>query len=96
MTGPTGSTPVTPGATGTAGYLQHGNIIDNFGSVVATTAGVTGNFAKPYVNAPPFFTLGGVTGPTGGQPYVSAISLTGLVIKTQSGAATVNYRAIGS
>jgi hypothetical protein len=46
--------------------------------------------------AKPSFTLSGATGATGSQPYVVGISKTGIFIKTQSGTASVNYRATGS
>jgi hypothetical protein len=95
-TGPTGFAELV-GTTGAAsGYSIHGNVIDTWGTVTATTAGVTGLFAKPYTDGPPIFTLGGATGATGAQPYVSSISRTGIFIRTQSGTATVDYRAIGS
>ena len=98
-TGPTGPTGFADlvGLTGAnSGYTQHGNIIDNWGTVTATTLGATGTFARPYVDSPPVFTLSGATGATGSQPYVAAISRTGIFIRTQSGTATVNYRATGS
>jgi hypothetical protein len=96
--GPTGPLGAWVGATGAgpAGYFQLGNIIQNWGLINANTVGVTGNFTKPYVDGPPAFTVGGSTGPTGGQPYVSAISKTGLVIRTQSGSAAVYWRTIGT
>jgi hypothetical protein len=73
--GPTGFADLA-GVTGAgpSGYLQHGNFIDCWGTITATTTGVTGNFAKPYTDNPPIFTLGGVTGVTGGAPYVAGIT----------------------
>jgi len=78
------------------GYFQLGNIVQNWGTIVATTGGVTGTFAKPYTNLVPAVTLSGATGATGGQPYISALSLTGVQVTTQSGTTTVYYQAVGS
>ena len=43
------------GATGpTGGYMQSGNIITQWGNLIASTgAGTTVNFPKPYVDGPP-------------------------------------------
>jgi hypothetical protein len=79
-----------------SGCTQHGNIIDNWGTVIATAAGATGVFARPYTDGPPLFTLGPPTGLTGAQPYAAGISKTGIFIRTQSGTASVNYRTTGS
>lgn len=92
-TGPIGPTGYT-GATGSGtGYVQFGNIILNYGKVVATSGGVTGQFALAYTDAVPLVTIG-ATGPTGA--YVSALSKTGVVITTVNGTEQVDYIAVGT
>ncbi len=100
VTGPTGSAAVF-GATGSGptGYFQFGNIVVNWGSVSATSSGVTGIFAKSYSDGAPQVALGGQTGAApgaGSLATVSAVSTTGVLIKTGAITETVSYIAIGS
>lgn len=96
LAGPTGATgpqPVMQAATGpTGGYLQSGNIITQWGSLVASTTGVTANFPRPYIDGPPFVAA---SAPSGGVLQVSATKTT-ITISCNSGTPTVSWKAIGS
>lgn len=92
--GPTGAAATYVGTTGpTAGYVQHANFIDNYGSVTANTTGVTVTFAKPYVDNPPAITI---SGPSGAPYLVTNITKTNFLVKITSGTAVVIWRAIGT
>ncbi len=82
------------GATGpTGGWMQSGNIISQWGSLVASTgAGTTVSFPKPYVDGPPSVTASAAAG---GTLQVSATK-TSITIACNSGSPTVSWKAIGS
>jgi hypothetical protein len=94
--GPTGAAAAwsgstgTAGATGAGGFVQQGNLIDNWGSTNATTTGVAVTFARPYIDQPPAVTVS-----TGGAatPKVTAVTRTGFVL---TGSGLSYWRAIGS
>lgn len=93
-TGPTGPSLTTQAATGpTGGYYQSGNIITQWGNLVATTgAGTTVTFPKPYIDAAPFVTA---SAPSGGVLQVSATKTT-VTISCNSGTPVASWKAIGS
>lgn len=98
--GPTGATgpagpPGASGATGpTAGWQRIGNVLNCWGTVVATTgSGVQVTFPQPYVDDNPIITTGGQAG---GVLQVTAISRTGFTITCNSGTPMVYWRAVGS
>jgi hypothetical protein len=82
-------------ASGPVGYFKLGNIIVNYGEVVATITGVTGLFAKAYTDAAPAVTLGSTN--VANTTAVTSVSKTGVVISTVSSATeTCYYNAIGT
>lgn len=111
-TGPTGKTgstgatgPTGPGLTGatgaTGGGFLVGNMIINYGEAAAPpAAGVTATFKIPYVDNPPFVTLGGATGSGAGalSPNIRSVSKTGVAIENANtlAATQCHYIAIGT
>jgi hypothetical protein len=93
-TGATGPAATVTAATGpTGGYMQVGNIITQWGSLVASTgAGTTANFPKPYTDGPPSVTASAAAG---GTLQVSATK-TSITISCNSGTPVVSWKAIGS
>lgn len=93
-TGPVGPPLASQAATGpTGGYVQSGNIITQWGNLIATTgAGTTVNFPKPYVDGPPSVTASAASG---GVLQVSATK-TAITISCNAGTPVVSWKAIGS
>jgi hypothetical protein len=93
-TGATGPAATVTAATGpTGGYMQVGNIITQWGSLVATTgAGTTVNFPRPYTDGPPSVTASAAAG---GTLQVSATK-TSITVSCNSGTPVVSWKAIGS
>jgi hypothetical protein len=91
MTGPAAGTASATGATG--GYIQFGNVIENWGQFHASTgAGVTVPFTKPYIDNAPSITA---SAPSGGVLQVSATKTT-VTVSCNSGTPLVSYKALGS
>jgi len=94
LTGPTGPMPPMQAATGpTGGYYQVGNILTQWGNLVATVgAGTTVNFPRPFIDAVPFVTA---SAPSGGVLQVSATKTT-VTISCNSGTPVASWKATGS
>ena len=91
------------GATGaTGGAFIIGNMIINYGEAVgAAPPGTTATFKIPYVDNPPFVTLGGVTGTIANPTWlgtIKSVSKTGVQIEvsTSTTSSQVHYIAIGT
>jgi hypothetical protein len=92
MIGPTGPAATFTGATGpTAGYVELGSIIQQWGSASVTPSGTTVTFPKPYTAAPAVV----VTGQAGG-PFYATPTATSITITSTTGTQTVSWQAIGS
>jgi hypothetical protein len=90
--GPTGPAATYAGATGpTAGYVELGSIIQQWGSASVTPSGPTVTFPKPYSITPAVV----VTGQAGG-PFYATPTATSVTITSTAGTQTVSWQAIGS
>ena len=101
--GPVGFTGTTGGgSTGPTGSAQIGNIILNWGAVLAVQAGVTALFGQTYNNTGPIVTatIASSTGATGAIAGVTGISLTGCVLfagpATPPAKSIIEWFAIGT
>ena len=99
-TGPTGNTgntgPVsTTAATGAGptGYVEMGNILIQWGITAAAAGGATGTFPIPYKNSA--IVVLGASGPTGMQPIVTAIGVSGFGFRVNA-AGTLLWQAMGT
>ena len=83
---------IRSGRSGGCGCMQLGNVVLNWGTTVADTTGVTVSFAQPYADNVPSV----VSVSQYGEQVGITITKTDVTIRSQSGASTVCWQAIGS
>jgi hypothetical protein len=75
----------------TGGYVELGNILQQWSSTSVAPSGTTVTFPKPYTAAPAVF----VSGQAGG-PFYATPTTTSVTIMSTAGTQTVSWQAIGS
>jgi hypothetical protein len=85
--GPAGPAAAYAGATGpTAGYVELGNILQQWGTAAVMPSGTTVTFPKPYSITPAVV----VTGQAGG-PFYATPTATSVTITSTTGTQTVSW-----